>query len=167
MMPAPRAFVFQVLAIGCLSCIAHTSLPDRGDIRIRPLSYNMREFRLPSGLHVVVEEDRGAAVVAVVSVVGAGSTSDDPGKEGLAHLVEHLTFRARPTGSMTTWTMLARAGAADLNGMTGFDQTTYYEAGGAESLSFFLRLEATRLAHPLAGVDERTFNVEREVVRNE
>src|SRR4051794_16829712 len=56
--------------------------------------FRLRDFKLKSGLRIIVEEERAAPIAGVVSVVGVGSANDPPGKEGLAHLVEHLTFRA-------------------------------------------------------------------------
>jgi zinc protease len=127
----------------------------------------MRDFHLRSGLRVIVEEDHAAPVVGVVSEVGSGSTSDPPGKEGLAHLVEHLTFRAQLSPSRSVRSLLDQAGAADWNAMTGFDDTTYYEFGARDVLVDLLTLEGMRIVDPLAGLDQATFEREREVVRNE
>jgi zinc protease len=131
------------------------------------VQFRMRDFHLRSGLRVIVEEDHSAPVVGVVSVVGAGSTSDPPGKEGLAHLVEHLTFRAKPSADRAAWDLFDQAGAADLNAMTGFDATTYYEFGARDVLVDLLTLEGLRLIDPLARLDPKTFDRERDVVRNE
>jgi zinc protease len=127
----------------------------------------MRDFHLRSGLRIIVEEDHSAPVVGVVMVVGAGSTSDPQGKEGLAHLVEHLTFRAKPAPGRDVWGLLEQAGAGDLNARTSFDSTVFYEFGPRDILHDILLLEGLRIADPLAQVDEKAFEVEREVVRNE
>jgi zinc protease len=127
----------------------------------------MRDFHYRSGLRVVVEEDHSAPVVGVIAIVGTGSTSDPPGHEGLAHLVEHLTFRAKQSQGQSLWTLLDQAGGAHVNGYTSFDATAYYEFGPRDSLLDLLLLEGLRISDPLANVDERTFAVEREVVRNE
>src|SRR5215831_18570055 len=129
MMSAMRALFVAWLALVSFSCASTSApsheLPKPGEVKIRPFQFRMRDIREPSGLRVLVQEDKSVGAVAVVMVVGVGSTGDAPGKEGLAHVVEHLTFRARPTGSMSMWIMLARAGAADLNASTSFDRTTY------------------------------------------
>ena len=49
---------------------------------------------LPSGLRLLLEEDPNATLAGVVSVVRGGSGADPSGGEGLAHMVEHLTYRA-------------------------------------------------------------------------
>ena len=132
------------------------------------LEFHLRDFRLRSGMRVLVEQDKSAPVAGVITVVGVGSTSDPPGKEGLAHLVEHLTFRSKvgtPPTSMKT--LLGQAGAADLNASTDFDATVYHEVGPRDALGDLLTLEGLRMLDPLANVDETTFLTEREVVHNE
>jgi zinc protease len=134
---------------------------------MRDVSFPLRDFRLPSGLRVVVEEDRRSPVVAVVAVVGVGGSHDPVGKEGLAHVVEHLAFRARHEGSPSVWTRLEQVGAGQFNAFTSLDHTAYQTLVPKESLPALLKLEAQRLSSPLAGITEQVFAVEREVVRNE
>jgi zinc protease len=136
---------------------------------MRPISFRMRDFRLPSGLRILVEEDHTSAVVGIVNVVGAGSANEPPGKEGMAHFVEHLAFRTRPTaeGLSTMWDLLERAGAALLNAYTTLDRTVYFEFGSKDAFPDLLRLESARMLNPLQRIDEHIVDVEREVVRNE
>jgi zinc protease len=122
---------------------------------------------LPSGMRIVIEEDHSKPVVAVVAVINAGAAEDPVGKEGLAHLVEHLTFRAKPDGKVRRSNQLDFAGAASWNASTTHDLTTYMVVGPKEALKNLLVIEGGRLMGPLAGVDERAFDVEREVVKNE
>jgi zinc protease len=122
---------------------------------------------LPSGMRIVIEEDHSKPVVAVVAVINAGGADDPAGKEGLAHLVEHLTFRAKPDGKIQRANQLDFAGAASWNGSTTHDLTTYMVAGPKESLRNLLVIEGARLMGPLAGLDERAFEIERDVVKNE
>ena len=155
-----------VLAALALSACA-TALPSRGQVLMRDVSFPLRDFRLPSGLRVVVEEDRRSPVVAVVALVGVGGSNDPVGKEGLAHVVEHLAFRARHSGSPSVWTRLEQLGAGRFNAFTSLDHTVYQTVVPREALPGMLKLEAQRLSAPLAGVTEQVFAVEREVVRNE
>ena len=129
--------------------------------------FRMRDFRLHSGMRVLVEEDRSSPVVGIVNVVGVGSTDDPPGKEGLAHLVEHLTFRAKPSPAANMWSLLAQAGGASVNASTDFDATVFHVQGPRDALADLLTLEGLRIVDPLANLDEATFAIEREVVRNE
>ncbi len=150
-----------VLAMGC------ATLPPRNRAAMGDIHFRVRDFKLPSGLRIVVEEDHSAPVVAVVNLVGVGAADDPAGKEGLAHLVEHLAFRSRPDGKFSVWDMLHYSGAAKVNASTIFDATLYHELAPRESLPALLRIEANRLSQPVVEIDPKVFDVEREVVRNE
>jgi zinc protease len=163
----PRA-VTGALALAALVLLsACASLPTRGQVVMRDVTFPLRDFRMASGLRVVVEEDRRAPLVAVVALVGSGGTSDPASKEGLAHVVEHLVFRARHEGGTSVWTRLEQVGAGQFNAFTSLDHTAYQTLVPRESLAELLKMEGQRLAAPLAGVTEEVFAVEREVVRNE
>ncbi len=146
---------------------ACVTLPRAGAPALPDYNFRMRDFKLPNGLRIIVEEDHGSPLVGIFNVVGVGSTGDPKGKEGLAHLLEHLTFRAKHDGRITVWNRLDLSGAATNNAFTNFDTTVYYEVGPKEMLPNLLALEGARIAMPVPGVDEAVLNVEREVVRNE
>ncbi|WP_223637723.1 pitrilysin family protein [Corallococcus sp. EGB] len=160
------------LAVAALTSLSLTlggcaTLPPRGQVVMRDVSFPLRDFRMPSGLRVVVERDARAPVVAVVAVVGAGGSSDPGGKEGLAHLVEHLAFRARPANGPSVQARLNASGAGHSNASTSLDYTAYEELAPKESLASLVKLEGERLASPLSNISPEVFAVEREVVRNE
>src|SRR5215470_2950221 len=94
------------LALLGLATSACRHLPAPGERTVPPISFKVFPYLLPSGLRVVLQEDHSAPLVAVVTVVGVGTADDPAGKEGLAHLVEHLTFEARPNGSTRRWDQL-------------------------------------------------------------
>lgn len=156
----------SVVLLALLVCACVSTSSQRALV-MRDVSFPMRDMRFPSGLRVLVEEDHRAPVVGVFALVGVGSTSDPPGKEGLAHYLEHLAFRARPDGKTSIWSLLGRAGAGTWNGATGWDYTLYWEVGPKESLAALLLLEGTRLLDPVAEVTPETAAVELEVVRSE
>jgi zinc protease len=152
-----------LLAAGVASC---GTTPFRGETGIRPFAFDLWDVHCPSGMRVIFERAPGAYTVGVTAVVGAGSVQDPPGKEGLAHLVEHLTFRARDRDGAPMHARLWSLGAS-YNAETEFDSTTYHEFVPRQSLRDILALEGKRLADPLQDVDETIFAVERDVVRNE
>jgi len=129
--------------------------------------YLVKSIDLATGMRIVLEVDHDRPLVGVAAVVDCGSAQDPSGKEGLAHLVEHLTFRAKQDRAAALSTQLAFAGAGIWNAFTQHDLTTYFEIGPRESLAELVRLEGTRLWEPLKGVDADVFETEREVVRNE
>ena len=122
---------------------------------------------LPSGMRIVIEEDHSKPVVAVVAVIDVGAAADPVGKEGLAHLVEHLSFRAKPDGRLQRANQLDFAGASSWNGTTTHDLTTFAVVGPKESLRNLLVIEGGRLMGPLAGLDQHGFELERDVVKHE
>jgi zinc protease len=166
--PARAAARRLLLATALLLCGCASAVPmGRQGLSMRDVSFPLRELRFPSGLRVLVEKDDRAPLVSLFLVVGAGSTSDPAGKEGLAHYVEHLAFRSRPFGKYTLRRMLERAGAGAWNARTGLDDTVYFELGPASALPELLRLEGTRMLAPVAQVMPEVFATELGVVRNE
>lgn len=165
----PRLGAWRSLALPLASVLwassASAAPPD--GVVLRDIGFKMANVVLPSGMRIVVEEDHSQPLVAVVAIVDVGSAQDPVGKEGLAHLVEHLTFRAKRDGKLQRSSLLNFAGAGFWNADTSHDLTRYFEIGPTEALAQLLSIEGNRLASPLAGVDERTFEVERGVVKNE
>ena len=149
----------------------HTLAPPE-QIGISQLKFPTRQIALPSGVTMVLEQAPTRGMVGVVLTVGAGSTSDPPGREGLAHLVEHLNFHARPVAGgpgadlLTVHQVLSVLGAT-FNATTLLDTTQYSEVAPRAALPALLRLAASRLSDPLAGVGEAQLELERAVVTNE
>jgi len=156
----PARLIIPVLA---LAACARTTLPDQPVIPSK--LFLQRDFQLPSGLRVVVQEDHSTPLVVVSAVYGAGSTSDPTGQGGLAHLLEHLTYRSRLSGSrVSDW---SKGAGAIFNAVTSADTTLYYAYAQRSALSDLMQLEVWRLLHPLEGVTADEVQVERQVVLNE
>lgn len=84
-------------------------------------------FTLSCGLHVV-HERCDSAVVYCGYVVPAGTRHEYPGDSGMAHFVEHLTFKG--THRRRSWAInncLERVGG-DLNAFTGKQETVFHAA---------------------------------------
>jgi len=121
---------------------------------------------LPNGIEVVLSPDASLPQVALVSSVRAGFRDDPPGYAGLAHFVEHLTFRGAPAFA-SVFELYAEAGATSVNATTSSDTTDYYALLPAAQLERGLWLEARRLALGLDLLDERTALDERGVLLRE
>jgi len=154
----------RLLAAASLLASACAPMPPSSKIEMPVRRFSVANVELPSGLQVFVEDDATARVVASAFVVAAGSADDPPGQEGMAHLVEHLTFRARRPGQPNFSSWLALHGIGKWNGMTEMDLTSYYLVGPADTLSAIIDAEVMRMQSPLEGVDEETFKAERGVV---
>lgn len=138
--------------------------PERA-VRFLPGGHSF-EFR--NGMLAVLMIDADAEMVTVGVRYRVGAADDPVGKEGLAHLVEHLLFEQRPGGpEQRSIGELLGDVAVWHNATTTWDATHYYAVAPRERLEELLRLESLRLTMGCHGLDEATFAVHREVVLNE
>src|SRR5262249_30763285 len=122
-------------------------------LQMRDMAFPVRVFNTPSDLRIVFEEDHSQPIVSDVTIIDAGSSVDTPGKEGLAHVDEHLAGRGRPDGKTSVTEIYRRAGLGDWNATTTHDLVMYWSVGGRESLGEMLTVEGPRIVAPLIGVD--------------
>src|SRR6478735_1465868 len=103
-------------------------------------------FVLPNGLEVILHEDHRTPVAAVNVWYHVGSKDESPGKNGFAHLFEHVMFQgSRNVPEDTYFRSLERVGATDINGTTNTDRTNYFETVPANRLELALWLESDRM----------------------
>jgi zinc protease len=120
---------------------------------------------LKNGLKVVVAEDRSAPVVQSAVWYGFGSLEETPGKTGLAHALEHMSFRGTPeisSGGLDD--IVARMGAR-MNGETTYDYTQLYFTVPSDKLDVALGIESDRMAH--LALRAQDWAIERGAVLNE
>src|SRR5579863_5347956 len=129
--------------------------------------YPAQQATLKSGLRTAYELAPQFGTAGFVLSVETGSSADPAGKEGLAHLLEHLVFQARHGGDTTFWDQLHALGAGEFNAWTNWDSTSYYAFGPTQALDGLLSLYASILDDPLAGVDAAAFEHERHIVLDE
>lgn len=179
------ALAFSTTLLG--ACLLPPDVPPGSPAAIlrenRPSYPSIVFTTLPSGLLVVLEQDPHAKTAGVVSVIRGGASADPQGADGLAHLVEHLTFRAvdaspekplplaspaaRPVLHATRRERLIHHAAAVVNGVTSPDAITFYEFAPATRLPWLIDLEAARLADPLAGIDQTMLVLESRTIGSE
>jgi zinc protease len=122
---------------------------------------------LANGLRVVCHEHRAAPIVAVHLMYHVGSRDEQPGRTGLAHLLEHLMFEGSqhsPKGQFDD--LLERVGGTS-NGSTWLDRTNYYEIVPSHAVELALWLERDRAAFLLPVLDAEKLELQRGVVINE
>jgi zinc protease len=125
-------------------------------------------FRLENGLRVVLERVPEQPLVAVVAAYEAGWAHDPPGHAGLAHLVEHLTFRgSRHLPGRGIYEQLEGVGSVRWNGTTSHDLATYHSVVPAERVAIPLWIESERLAFTLESFTQSSLELERQRVRKE
>src|SRR5688572_14294565 len=156
-----------LLSLTACAAAAPPALSPIGDLGVKDLRLQPRSQTLPDGLRLVHERVPGSGAVALVLTIRAGAARDPAGKRGLAHLVEHLTFRGRDDAGQTRWDRYEQLGATSLNAFTDHESTVYVAVVPRVSMAAAVALEADRLRVPLRGITDEEFAVEREVVRNE
>jgi zinc protease len=123
------------------------------------------EYRLSNGLRVLLFPDPTKPTVTVNITYTVGSRHEGYGETGMAHLLEHMSFKGTPTHKVIPQEM--KAHGANYNASTWFDRTNYFEVLPANeaNLKFALDLEADRMIHSF--IAKKDLDSEMTVVRNE
>jgi len=125
----------------------------------------VRLLILPNGLRALFVEKHEAPVVNVQVWYHVGSKNEVPGKTGFAHLFEHLMFQGtKNLGPEQFSDYIVRVGGLD-NAFTTEDATVFWETIPSNQLPVALWLESDRMRN--LEITEKTFNTEREVVKEE
>ncbi len=121
---------------------------------------------LANGLEVIVVENHGVPLATIEIDVKNGSFTQTPEYEGLAHMYEHMFFRANSKYPEPNqfWDRASDLGAV-FNGTTQEERVNYYMTVPAEKLADGIQLLATALRGPLFRRDE--LERERQVVIGE
>ena len=132
---------------------------------VRPPKLNYTMTTLANGLQVVLLEDHSTPIVHAEIWYHVGSKNEKPGRTGFAHLFEHMMFKGsknvEPEGH-PSW--ISSVGGQS-NAYTNEDATVFWQTFPAQYLPLVLWLEADRLAS--LRIDEKVFQTEREVVKEE
>jgi len=125
----------------------------------------IHQFRMGNGLDIVLWPDHRAPVFSYHTWVGVGSRHEEKGRTGMAHLFEHMMFKATAHTKEGEFDRVMEAHGAQTNAATWVDWTYYREKLPAGNLELVCRLEADRMEHLV--VDAEQLESEREVVINE
>ncbi|MGZ3448023.1 MAG: M16 family metallopeptidase [Polyangiales bacterium] len=131
-------------------------------------SLAFERYVLPNGLEVILHEDHKTPIVAVNVWYHVGGKDEPQGKNGFAHLFEHVMFQgSKNVGEDMFFKYLERAGASDRNGTTSQDRTNYFETVPSNELALALWLESDRMGTLLDHANDETFKSQRDEVKNE
>ena len=130
------------------------------------VSIDYQKHTLSNGLELILHEDHTLPIVAVNVWYHVGSKDEEVGRTGFAHLFEHVMFEGSKHHDRSYFDPLQKAGAL-LNGSTTTDRTNYWENVPANYLELALWLEADRMGFLLDALDQKRFDVQRDVVKNE
>ena len=111
----------------------------------KKLPFSATLYKLKNGLHVILSEDHSLPIVSVVMVYNVGSMNEQPGKTGLAYLMENLMFQGSENiGRMQHISIINRVGG-ELNATTTVDRTVFLQKVPSNQLTQVLWLESDRM----------------------
>jgi zinc protease len=123
-------------------------------------------YTLPNGLRVVLDPDRRFPSVTVLVRYHVGARQEPAGRSGMAHLLEHLTFKVpRPPSQGGTYA--SQFTISSRNGSTDYENTDYYTTAPSGDLEYALWTERWRMGINLNQVVESDRRQELDVVKNE
>jgi zinc protease len=165
--------LFLILTISTLSgCQTESKQKNNSKVQETLWFNGQKAFRaeLDNGLKLIVLEDHSAPVFTYHTWYSVGSKDEVPNFTGLAHLFEHMMFKATKNYEEGYFDkVLESAGAEGENAFTSRDYTAYVQSlprfGKQDNLELIAKLEADRMVNLI--VNEDSFHKEREVVQNE
>src|SRR4051794_11436209 len=148
--------------LGLIS-IAIFAIAVSAQLRVPQLPIQQR--KLPNGLTVVSVRDNLSPSVAIHVWYNVGSKNDPAGRNGFAHLFEHIMFKSTKNMPSENMDRLTEDVGGYNNASTWDDFTNYYEVIPSNHLETLLWAEAERMAN--LTVDDANFKSERAVVEEE
>ena len=125
----------------------------------------IQQRKLPNGLTVVSLKDNSSPSVSIHVWYNVGSKNDPQGRNGFAHLFEHIMFKSTKNMKSEMFDRLTEDVGGFNNASTEDDFTQYFEVIPSNHLETLLWAEAERLQN--LTVDEANFKSERAVVEEE
>jgi len=119
-----------------------------------PTSGRLQQAVFANGIKLVVEEDHSAPEAIVQVWHRVGGRDEVPGKTGLAHVLEHMSFKGSKRLAPGEFSHRIAVMGGNDNAFTATDYTAYFEIIPAEHVDEVLAMEADRFTHlTLAGAD--------------
>ncbi len=100
-----------------------------------------------NGVSLIVEEDHSAPEAIVQVWHRVGGRDEVPGKTGLAHVLEHMSFKGSKKLAPGEFSHRIAAMGGNDNAFTATDYTAYFEIIPAEHVDEVLAMEADRFTH--------------------
>jgi zinc protease len=149
-----------------LVLIVSVLLPMRAEAQRAELQKIIQRKVLANGLEIIVVENHGVPLATIELDVKNGSFTQSPEYEGLAHMYEHMFFKANSNYPDLNqfWDRASDLGAI-FNGTTEEERVNYYMTVPTENIGNAIQLLASAIEHPLFRQDE--LQRERQVVIGE
>lgn len=123
------------------------------------------EYDLDNGLHIILEEDHFAPVVAYQIWVNVGSADESAEEAGLAHVLEHMLFKGTERRGVGEIARDVEGAGGDINAWTSFDETVYHIVMPSAEFERGLDILADAVQRP--ALDPEELAREIEVIREE
>ena len=144
--PAAKAagLLLAALAIGVTISLAPLPLPVHD---ARAQIFEAEEFTLANGLEVVVVPNHLSPVVVQAVAYKVGAADGLPGKNGIAHFLEHLMFKGTKKLAQGQFSKeIDKRGGSD-NAFTTQDVTVFHQEIAKEHLDLVMGMEADRMVN--------------------
>jgi len=122
-------------------------------------------FILDNGLHVIVQPDHSARVVAIQAWVSVGAADEPPNLAGIAHVFEHMLFKGTARRTVGQVAAEIEGAGGDINAWTSLDETVYHLVLASRFFETGLDVLADVLAN--SSFDPTELERERKVVLEE
>src|SRR4029079_7209949 len=109
---------------------------------------------LRDGLTLLVQEDRAAPVVAVVTHVKAGFFDEPDRWAGISHVLEHMFFQGTPRRGVGAIARQTKSAGGYLNASTTYDHTSYFTVLPASGLETALDIQSDALRNSSIDAEE-------------
>lgn len=109
--------------------------------------HGVHEYRLANGLKILIKEDHRAPVVVSQIWYKVGSSYEDNGTTGVAHVLEHMMFKGTHKHGPNEFSRIIAANGGRENAFTGQDYTAYFQQLEKSRLPISFELEADRMAN--------------------
>ena len=118
---------------------------NRDVAQARTVPVQLKRFRLPNGLRVIIAEDHTLPIVSVSVAYNVGANDDPQSQDGMAHLVEHMMFKGSTQVADGEQYDLVAEGGGYTAGLTDATVTIYNTTIPSNQLEMVLFLEADRM----------------------
>lgn len=159
--------IFLMSTAAILAACGDTARAPTTEAGTSEFTLDYEKFTLSNGLEVVLHRDTSDPIVALTTVVHAGSNREKTGRTGFAHFFEHMAFNDSenvPRGwnrkAIPDW-------GGSRNGGTWSDGTIYYEVVPKDAFDKILWIDSDRLGYMLNTVTTAALEREKQVVKNE
>ena len=152
------------LLVAASLCVAAAQARPEAPVKVRSVE-GIDEYRLANGLQVLLVPDDSKPTTTVNLTYRVGSRHENYGETGMAHLLEHLLFKATAKHPEALAEFEKRGLAA--NGTTSFDRTNYTASFSSNdaNLRWYLGWQSDVMVN--SAIARKDLDTEMTVVRNE